>query len=130
MPSWSSIVRSVEYRFIVVCDIVVFELLRGIAPWEVYRAMEQALTGVPSVRMDGHMWDRAFEVQRLLASHDHAVRGIEHLTGYVMQPRVDLEEQHDTRGEDVRVCGALHSLADRPNAPPAQPLPQEYVPIR
>lgn len=57
---------------IVTCDIVALELLRGVAPWGDYQVMEQSLTGVPWIRMDQHVWDRVFEIQRLLASQLHA----------------------------------------------------------
>lgn len=56
---------------IVVCDIVALELLRSIAAWNDYQAMEASLTGAPWVSMDRQVWIRVFEVQCLLASQLH-----------------------------------------------------------
>jgi predicted nucleic acid-binding protein len=53
---------------IAVSDIVAFDLPRSVASWDRYESIERALQGLPWVRMSEQASDRAFEVQRLLAS--------------------------------------------------------------
>jgi predicted nucleic acid-binding protein len=51
-----------------VCDMVVMELLHSAGTPELYAALREDLESVPWLYMDGEDWDRALEVQGLLAA--------------------------------------------------------------
>ena len=64
---------------IAMCDIVALELLYSASRPDVFARTEEALKGMPWLRMDGAEWARAREVYRLLSDRGQAAhRAVKH----------------------------------------------------